>query len=103
MVTTETVKTDLEEIKYYYENQKELEIAARSIGECGVASKVKRYNEAITHAPVKLYRLYTALYINGISQFEYALNIDRSKNRVYIANRELRRYFADYFNRQTDT
>ncbi len=103
MVTVETVRTDLEEIKYYYENQNELDTVARSIGECAVASKVKRYNEAITHAPVKLYRLYTALYVNGISQFEYSLDIDRSKNRVYIANRELRRYFADYFNKQTNT
>lgn len=92
-----TVKADLEEIKYYYENQQELDIAAKCIGECAIATKLKRYNDAITHAPIKLYRLYMALYVNGSTQLEYALELDRCVDRVYKTNKKLCQYFADYF------
>ena len=94
-----TVKADLEEIKYYYANQTEFDIAAKSIGSSAVAVKAKEYNTAITQAPAALYRLYTALYVNGITQLEYALDLDRCVDRVYKANKKLCQFFAEYFNR----
>lgn len=94
-----TVKADLEEIKFYYANQTEFNVAAKSIGSSAVAAKVKEYNTAITQAPAMLYRLYIALYVNGITQLEYALDLDRCVDRVYKANRKLCQFFAEYFNR----
>lgn len=44
-----TIKTDLDEIKYYYANQQEFDIAAKSIGECAVSQKAKQYNQATNH------------------------------------------------------
>ncbi len=42
-MNTETVKRDLEEIKFYYANQTDFDLAAKSIGESAVLVKIKRY------------------------------------------------------------
>lgn len=94
-----TVKADLDEIKYYYANQTDFDIAAKSIGESSAAVKAKAYNAAISRAPATLYRLYIALYINGSTQLEYALELDRCVDRVYKTNKKLCQYFADYFSK----
>ncbi len=99
MVTVETIRVDLDEIRYYYGNQQELDIAANSIGECSASVKAKRYNRAITHAPVVLYKLYMALYVNGLTQLDYALEIDRAAVSVYRSNRKLYEFFVSYFNK----
>ena len=42
-MNTETVKRDLEEIKFYYANQTDFDLAAKSIGGSAVLVKIKRY------------------------------------------------------------
>ncbi|MCM1368212.1 MAG: hypothetical protein NC184_05350 [Roseburia sp.] len=92
-----TVKADLDEIKYYYANQVEFDTAAQSIGESSVMEKVRKYNAAIVAAPAALYKLYVSLYVNGSSQLEYALDIDRCADSVCNLNKKLYAYFANYF------
>ena len=97
-MTIKQVKTDLEEIKYYYANQKDFDAAARSVGESAAAQKAKRYNEAVTQAPAQIYGLYVALYVNGSTQLEYALDIGKCADQVCRNNQKLYKFFADYFN-----
>lgn len=97
-MTITQVKRELEEIKYYYANQTDFDIAARSIGESDASKTAKRYNEAVTHSAAELYALYVALYVNGSSQFEYATEIDMCTSSVYLKNKKLYEFFVDYFN-----
>lgn len=93
-----TIKTDLDEIKYYYTNQQEFDIAAKSIGESAVSKKAQQYNQAIVNAPAELYRLYIALYVNGSTQFNHALDEDKCVDYICRLNKKLCKFFLDYFN-----
>ncbi len=101
-MTVKQVKSDLEEIKFYYANQSEFDIAAKSIGESAASIKAKKYNDAITRAPAVLYSLYFALYVNGNSQQDYALDSDRTVNYICNMNLDLCRFFISQFNLKSD-
>lgn len=96
-MTVKQVKSDLEEIKFYYENQAEFELAAKSIGESSIAAKVKKYNETVTRASALLYSLYVALYVNGSTQQDYALDTNRSINHICRLNLQLCKFFISQF------
>lgn len=97
-MTIQQVKNNLEEIRYYYGNQKDFDLAAKAVGESAAAQMAKRYNEAVTHAPAVLYGVYVALYVNGSTQLNYSLDIGKSVDQVCRNNQRLYKYFADYFN-----
>ena len=101
-MTVKQIKSDLAEIKFYYANQSDFDIAAQSIGESAVYKKVKRYNEAVANAPAELYRLYVALYVNGSTQLDYALDEDKCVDSICRYNKKLQRFFADYFDADYD-
>lgn len=96
-MSMETVKRDLEEIKFYYANQTDFDLAARSIGESAVLVKIKRYTEAIVKAPAMLYGIYVALYVNGMTQFDYATDYKRSTDYVGKLHAQLCQYLSEYF------
>ena len=96
-MTVKQVKRDLEEIKFYYANQVDFELAAKSIGESAIASKVKKYNEAITRASAILYSLYVALYVNGSTQQDYANDTNRTVNHICRLNLQLCKFLISQF------
>lgn len=96
-MTVKQVKSDLEEIRFYYEYQSDFELAAKSIGESATVAKVKKYNDAITRASALLYSLYVALYVNGSSQQDYALDTNRTINHICRLNLQLCKFFISQF------
>ena len=63
MVTLQTIKRELENIRYYYARKDIFDKAFDSVGKNEILQTVDRYNQAICGAPPKLYEMYVALYI----------------------------------------
>ena len=57
MITSEQIRNDLHEIRYYYSRKAKLDDASRSIGDSAVRQLVEKYNRAIRVAPLRLYDL----------------------------------------------
>ena len=64
-MTIQELRSDLRAIKYYYSKQKEFEKAAETVGESKIVETVKRYNQAVTNAPPRLYKVYVELYVHN--------------------------------------
>ena len=55
-------KNDLNDIKFYYENYEVFCNAVNLVGANKVVKTAEKYNEAMTYAPPRLYKLYLYLY-----------------------------------------
>lgn len=89
MATMEQIKSDLQEIRYYYSKQRELDGAAKGIGESSVKEKTKKYNAVIRKAPIKLYDLYVSLYVYNNTQFAVSLDWECSPDYIKRLNKKL--------------
>ena len=91
-MTLQQIREDLREIRYYYAKQKEFEQAAR----CGVGNKIVDkivlYNKAIASAPMKLYDLYIALYVQNNSLVAVADDWDYSDAHMKWLSRQLNQF-----------
>lgn len=91
------VKKDLKAIKCYYSQLREIDIVSETVSYDGFKQKVELYNQAINIATPILYRVYTSIYVEGLSLEETAEEIDKSYKTVVRKNKELREYFIEYF------
>ena len=98
MVTMQTIRRDLREIRYYYGKQMHLDNVTASIAENVISEKVSRYSEAIGKAPIRLYDLYVMLYTQNNTQAALAYDWDYSEDYIRQMNRQLCEYLYQYFN-----
>ena len=63
MLTAETVKRDLRDIRYYYSRKAELDATEKVLGPLAVRRTAAKYNCAVKEAPLRLYDLYASLYV----------------------------------------
>ena len=75
MVSSEQVRADLREIRYYYSRKEQLEDASHSIGSLPIKRLLEKYNCVIREAPLRLYDLYACLYLRGQTQKAIALEL----------------------------
>lgn len=68
MVSSEQIRSELQEIRYYYTRKNSLEDASHSIGPMPIKRILEKYNCAIREAPLRLYDLYACLYIRNETQ-----------------------------------
>jgi len=98
MVTIKQVRDDLRDIRYYYSKKDIFDSASVKIVQNEVVEKVKRYNEAISKAPPRLYDLYIALYTQNNTQAALSYEWDFSPDYIKELNLALCQFLFDYFN-----
>lgn len=91
----ELIRNELKEIRYYYSHKEMFDKAAVEVGTITVAGKIKKYNEAIRHAPPRLYEIYVSLYINNNTFESLAEKINFSYDYIQKLNRKLVKFFQE--------
>lgn len=97
MKTSQEIRRDLRAIRYYYSKQKEFEKAAETVGASKITETVKRYNQAVTNAPPRLYEVYVGLYVQNNTQEALAYDWDYSTEYVKRLTKQLCEFFVDQF------
>ena len=100
MITIETIKRELNDIKYYYARRELFDKAFDSVGKNTILQIVDKYNRAICHAGPKLYELYVCLYINCCTHEATAEELNYSTNYVYKTNKKLVEFFLRELNKE---
>ena len=75
MLTAETVKRDLCDIRYYYSRKAELDATEKVLGPLAVRRTAAKYNCAVKGAPLRLYDLYASLYVEKKKKKAVALEL----------------------------
>ena len=100
MITTETIKRELEDIRYYYARRDMFDKAFDSVGKNAILQTVNRYNEAICAAPPKIYEMYVSLYIQCCTYEAAAEALCYSVNYVYKTNKKIVNFFYNEMNKE---
>jgi len=98
-MTIQELRSDLRAIKYYYSKQKEFEKAAETVGESKIVETVKRYNQAVTNAPPRLYKVYVELYVHN-TQETVSFDWDCCVEYIRRLNKQLCIFLLEYFKRE---
>lgn len=97
MVTEKEIKNDLKDIKFYYENYEVFCNATDLVGANKVVRTAEKYNEAMTYAPPRLYKLYLYLYCRRSSLKSVAYDLNYSVIYIEKLNKQLLNYLYQYF------
>jgi len=89
MMTLEAIRADLREIRYYYAHKELFDSAVGGLGGYIVLEKIKRYNEAVRHAPLKLVDIYIHLYIKNYTQEGLSVELNYSPEHIQRLNKQL--------------
>ncbi|MGN1201344.1 MAG: hypothetical protein ACI4R8_03720 [Candidatus Caccovivens sp.] len=98
----EKIKDELKEIKFYYGNKELFDDASKEIGECSIASKIEKYNNAIRKAPVRLYEIYVSLYVHNNSFDSLASKLAYTYDYIQKLNRRLLKFFEENIEEKED-
>lgn len=101
-MTTEELKEELQEVKYYYGHKAMFDRAMATVSKNTVLEKVRRYNALMQSAPAQLYGLYIALYAENNTQLAVALDWGLSEGYIKNLNRKLREYLLKKINEKED-
>ena len=91
-MTLNEIRADLQEIRYYYSHKEMFDSAISITGGNAILEKVKRYNEAATKAPLRLYEIYIELHVNDKTQEGFADERNYSAGYIQQLNKELLRF-----------
>lgn len=100
MITIEQVREDLKEIRYYYAQLKDVDRVSKSVGGSERRAMVERYNAAVCKAPIRLYHLYGALYVDNNTQLVVALDWDCSVDYIKRLNKQLCKFLQEELNKE---
>lgn len=67
-MTTEHIRRELQDIRYYYSHKAMFDRAADCVAKSTAVGLAEKYNAAIGSAPPRLYALYLSLYIGNDTQ-----------------------------------
>ena len=95
-----TMKEELKSVKYYYTKKEHFDKMENIIDVSSIKLLVDKYNKAIVGADPQLLDLYHALYVEGHSQVELALEWNFSFDYIKQLTRKLNKYLLDKFNKQ---
>ena len=100
MITLQTIKKELENIRYYYARKDMFNKAFDSVGKNEILRTAEKYNQAICGASPKLYEMYVALYIECCTYEAAAESLCYSVNYVYKTNKKIVDFFFNALNRE---
>ncbi len=92
MMTLEAIRTDLNEVRYYYTRKKVIDEAIETVGTNTILEKVKRYNNAMRVAQPQLYDLYVCLYTRNYTQEGVSLEWNYTPQYIQKLNKKLLLY-----------
>ena len=98
MITLQTIRDDLNEIRYYYSRKDVFDKASDCIGKNVIVDKVRKYNDLICFAEPKLYELYLCLYVNNNTQEGAAEELNYSVDYLVKGKKRLFKFFFDKLN-----
>lgn len=97
MISKETIREDLKNIRYYYARREVFENSEAEIGGMSFLPIIRKYNQAIREASPRLYDLYVSLYLLNHTQRELADKMGLTPEHVQVLHRGLIQYFLKYF------
>ena len=104
MLTLNQIRKDLKDIRYYYSRKNLFDKYFLDTGKNSITETVIQYHTAIQSAPIKLYDLYTSLYINNNTQEVLAEDLCLTPEYIQKLNIKLLKYFQEYFlNKENNT
>ncbi|MBE5762999.1 MAG: hypothetical protein E7338_02110 [Clostridiales bacterium] len=95
-----TMKDELKSVKYYYTKKEHFDKMENIIDVSSIKLLVDKYNKAIVGADPQLLDLYHALYVEGHSQVELALEWNFSFDYIKQLTRKLNKYLLDKINKE---
>jgi len=87
------IKSELNEIKYYYSMREVFEQGAINGVPSNLENKVNVYNNAISQAPAQLYAFYISYYVNNQKRLVIANSWNTTPQNLQFINRRLCEYF----------
>lgn len=96
-MTIEQIREDLKEIQRYYKMKELVGEKAVLLPNVALVEKTKRYNKAISFAPMTYYTLYIALYINNETQKIVAKKWGVDESYICKLNKRLCEYLLEFF------
>lgn len=100
MITLNTIRKQLEDIRYYNGRRDTFDKAFDSVGKNGILQTVNMYNQAICNASPKLYEIYVALYVKCCTYEFAAEELGFSVSYLYKTNRKIVNFFFNEFNKE---
>ncbi len=100
MIELKQIREDLKDIRYYYAKQKEFDGAAKTAFQNVISVKVKKYNDKMSVAPIRLYDLYISLYVNNNTQEVVAEDWNCSRDYIKQLNKQLCKYLFNELNKE---
>ena len=97
MISTERVRRDLKDIRYYYARKAILDSVKGDVGINKVRSMVDRYNKIVLNAPLYLFDLYVCLYVKGYTQDKLAVELNVSSQYVHSQNKKLVEFLQSHY------
>ena len=98
MRTIQTIRTDLNNIRYYYSKREEFEKAFNYIGRNSIIDTIEEYNGIIRNAEPRLYELYVCLYVSNHTQESAAEELGYSLDYIVKGKKRLFKYFYEQIN-----
>ena len=92
MKTVAEIREDLKDIRYYYSRKKMIDEAFRVVGTSSIVDKVNKYNAAVMKAPARLYDLYHCLYVRGLTQDAFSIELNYTPEFVHVLSVQLINY-----------
>ena len=89
MLSANTIREDLKNIRYFYSRKDIFEKASTSIGENTILEKIERYNKAVRSAPPRLYDLYASLYLENNTQESLSQKLGYTIEHISRLNSQL--------------
>lgn len=100
MISIATIRSELNDIKYYNARREMFEKAFDSVGKNEILKTMEKYNKVICLAGPKLYELYVCLYIDSNTHDETAEMLNYSANYVYKTHKKLIEFFHKELNKE---
>ena len=92
MKTLTEIRNDLKEIRYYYTRKNDIDNSFRFTGTSALLDVVNLYNNQIRFAPLRLYDIYSSLYIENHTQESLAVKFGCSTENIQKSHKKLLEY-----------
>ncbi len=92
MLTTNQIRSDLREIRYYYSMKELFDRSSKTVKPLAIGQKVERYNAAMQNAPARLFVLYVSLYVENNTQASLGEEWQYTKDYMRDLNKSLIMY-----------
>lgn len=102
MLSLETIRNDLKDIRYYYSRKAVFDNAEISVGKTSLLKKIEVYNKAVCSAPPRLYDLYVSLYLNNHTQDSLSEKLGYTFEYVSRLNTKLIKFLQKNIADETD-